>query len=222
MMERKILPVGPIDANCVILWTRPAASDAAAECPCWIVDPGADAEDIVAFCAARRLRPALIALTHGHFDHIGAIPGLLARWPDLPVHLASADAALAFSRANAWPPHYAPVTRPATLVEDLAEGATLSAAGLSARVLATPGHTPGSVCFLFAPEAAGAAPLLLSGDTLFAGSCGRTDFPGGSMAEMTASLARLAELAPETEVVPGHGLSTTIAREVASNPFMNG
>ena len=212
-MEKKILPVGPIEANCVILWNPGEAG--AGEVPCWIVDPGADAEDIACFCAARGLKPALVAFTHGHFDHVGAVNDLVAKWPGLPVHIAPEDVPLAFNRLNAWPPHYAPTARPDTLVADLVDGATVSAGGLSATVVATPGHTPGGVCLHFADAA-----LLLTGDTLFAGSCGRTDFPGGDMETLGKSLKRLAALPPETEVVPGHGGATTIGREVATNPFL--
>lgn len=206
-MERKIIPVGPFAANCVVLWQ--------ADGVCWIVDPGADAADIAAFCEEKGLRPALVALTHGHFDHIGGVTGLLAKWPALPVHIAPGDAPWAFAPVNACGGDYPPTARPATLVADLVEGAVLAAGGLSARVLATPGHTPGGVCLLFEDAA-----LLLSGDTLFAGSCGRTDFPGSSPVQMAASLRRLAALPPGTAVVPGHGPATTIARERAGNPFL--
>ncbi len=206
-MEKKIIPVGPFAANCVVLW--------GAENACWIVDPGADAEDIIAVCAARELKPALIAFTHGHFDHIGGVTGLLAKWPGTPVHIAPGDEPLAFSRLNSWGGEYPPTARPATLVADLVDGMTLSAGGLAAQILATPGHTPGGVCFHFPDEK-----LLLAGDTLFAGSCGRTDFPGGSMKELSASLGRLAKLPPETVVVSGHGGSTTIGHEVETNPFI--
>ena len=207
-MHRKIIPTGSIAANCAVLWNDDS---------CWIVDPGQDAADILAFLDEHSLRPALVALTHGHFDHIGGLPGILERYPDLPVHVAAEDIPYIGNPMNAWPPDYECVARPATLIGDLKDGMTLSAGGVSARVLSTPGHTPGSVCLLF-EDADGA--LLLSGDTLFAGSCGRTDFPGGSMAAMKASLARLAKLPPETVVQPGHGATTTIGREVASNPYM--
>lgn len=206
-MEKEVMPVGPIEANCIILWSDPAKA--------WIVDPGADAEAIAAFCEKKGLTPVLVALTHGHFDHIGAVTDLVAKWPGLTVHLAPADESLAFSPLNSWSPYYSSTRRPATLVADLVEGAVLECGGLSAKVLSTPGHTPGSVCLHFEREE-----LILTGDTLFAGSCGRTDFPGGSMKEMGASLKRLATLPPSTEVVPGHGAATTIAREVESNPFM--
>ena len=208
-MNKEILPLGAIEANCIVLWDDPSAA--------WIVDPGADAARLTAFLAEKGLSPALVALTHAHFDHIGDITDLVAKWPTLPVHLAPADEMIAFHPQNAWAPYYSPTVRPATLALDLVEGATLSAGGLTARVLATPGHTPGGICLHFEKEH-----LLLTGDTLFAGSCGRTDFPGGSMATLSKSLKRLAALPPETAVIPGHGGTTTIARELAANPFLKG
>ena len=206
-MQRKIMPLGSIAANCVILWEDPAAA--------WIVDPGAEPEAILAFLKAKGLTPALILFTHGHFDHIGAVDGLLARYPNLPVHVGPNDVPMIGHPQNAWPPDYEVVKKPATLVADLEDGAMLTAGGLTAQVIATPGHTPGGVCVLFAAQK-----LLLTGDTLFAGSCGRTDFPGGDRRQLGASLQRLAALDPELTVVPGHGMPTTIAREVATNPFL--
>lgn len=207
-MQKKILPLGAIAANCIVLWNE-GSSD------CWIVDPGQDADDLVAFLDGQGLTPSLVALTHGHFDHIDAVPGLLSRWPRLPVHVGPGDVPMLGHPQNAWPPDYPLAPKPATLVADLADGYELSGGGLSAKILSTPGHTPGSVCLYFEPEH-----LLLSGDTLFAGSCGRTDFPGGSMPQMRASLKRLAALPPDTDVIAGHGMPTTIGREVASNPYM--
>ena len=206
-MERKIMPLGAIGANCVILWEDPAAA--------WIVDPGAEPEAINAFLERKGLTPALVLLTHGHFDHIGALDGLLARHPNLPVHIGPGDVPMIGHPQNAWPPDYEAVEKPASLVADLVDGATITAGGLTMQVIATPGHTPGGACFLFAEQK-----LLLTGDTLFEGSCGRTDFPGGSQRQLNASLRRLAGLDPGLTVVPGHGSNTTIAREVAGNPFL--
>ena len=206
-MERRIMPLGAIGANCVILWEDPAAA--------WIVDPGAEPEVLNVFLEKKGLTPALVLLTHGHFDHIGALDGLLARHPGLPVHIGPGDVPMIGHPQNAWPPDYDAVKKPASLVADLVDGATLTAGGLTMQVIATPGHTPGGACFLFAEQK-----LLLTGDTLFEGSCGRTDFPGGSRSQLDASLRRLAGLDPELTVVPGHGALTTIAREVASNPFL--
>lgn len=206
-MERRIMPLGAIGANCVVLWEDPAAA--------WIVDPGAEPEAINAFLEKKGLTPALVLLTHGHFDHIGALDGLLARYPGLPVHIGPGDVPMIGHPQNAWPPDYEVVKKPASLVADLVDGATLTAGGLTMHVIATPGHTPGGACFLFTEQK-----LLLTGDTLFEGSCGRTDFPGGNQRQLNESLRRLAVLDPELMVVPGHGSITTIAREVASNPFL--
>lgn len=207
-MNKKILPLGSLAANCVVLWNEGARD-------CWLVDPGGDYDTLLAFLAEKGLTPALVALTHGHFDHIGALSGLMAKWPALPVHIAPGDAPMIGHVMNVWPPDYPGVAKPKTLVADLTDGAALTGGGLTAEVLSTPGHTPGSVCLHFKADN-----LLLTGDTLFAGSCGRTDFPGGSMPEMQKSLARLAKLDPKTAVVPGHGMTTSIGREVESNPYM--
>ena len=206
-MNYQIMSVGPIEANCIILWGETSEA--------WIVDPGADAERIISFLDEKKLTPVLVAFTHGHFDHIGGVTGLLECWPTLPVHMGPADEALAFSPENAWSPYYTATARPSTVVADLTDGVDLSAGGLVAHVLATPGHTPGGVCLHFVSEN-----LLLSGDTLFAGSCGRTDFPGGSAPVLMESLKRLAALPPETKVIAGHGGTTTISEECISNPFL--
>ena len=202
MVSRQIIPVGTYAANCIVVWSGDA---------CFIVDPGQDAADILAFLKERALSPKAILLTHGHFDHIDGIPGIVAQFPGLPVCAHPSDWPMFGHPMNQCPPDYPRIERPTTL-KDVRE-TTNAFPGLEFEVLETPGHTPGSVCLKFGD-------LLLSGDTLFAGSCGRTDFPGGSMAAMRRSLAALAGLPPETEVVPGHGGTTTIGQEVATNPFM--
>ena len=202
MLQHKTIPVGSYCVNCLILWQ---GTDAL------IVDPGQDADLIVSFLSERGLVPQAILFTHGHFDHIGGLPGLLAKYPDLPVYAHPSDGPMFGHPMNQMPPEYPCVAKPANL-RDIRE-APAAFPGFAFQVLETPGHTPGSVCLKFGD-------LLLSGDTLFAGSCGRTDFPGGSMAAMRRSLAALATLPPETTVVPGHGPATTIGTEVATNPFM--
>lgn len=202
MVSHKIIPVGAYEANCVILWNGDDAL---------VLDPGQDAELLLSFLAAGNLRLRAILLTHGHFDHVNGIPGILEKNPGVPVYAHPSDWVMFGHPMNRNPPEYPGVGKPSNLhdIRDIVKD--FPAFGFE--VLETPGHTPGSVCVK-------TGTLLLSGDTLFAGSCGRTDFPGGSMADMRKSLAALAKLPPETAVVPGHGPSTTIAREVASNPFM--
>ena len=202
MLQHKTIPVGSYCVNCLILWQ---GTDAL------IVDPGQDADLIVSFLSEHGLTPQAILFTHGHFDHIGGLPGLLAKYPDLPVYAHPSDGPMFGHPMNQMPPEYPCVAKPANL-RDIRE-APAAFPGFAFQVLETPGHTPGSVCLKFGD-------LLLSGDTLFAGSCGRTDFPGGSMAAMRQSLAALAQLPAGTNVIPGHGPATTIGTEVATNPFM--
>ena len=202
MVSHQIIPVGAYEANCIILWN---GDDAV------VVDPGQDAEDILAFLKGCGLSLRAILLTHGHFDHVNGISGLLAANPGVPVYAHPSDWVMFGHPMNRNPPDYPGIGRP----DDLRDVRNIAAdfPGFGFEVLETPGHTPGSVCIK-------TGELLLSGDTLFAGSCGRTDFPGGSMTDMRKSLAALAKLPAETEVVPGHGPSTTIGHEVAHNPFM--
>ncbi len=199
------LPVGPYEANCVIL------DDCQGNA--WIADPGGNAEMIMGLLRRRRLTPRRILLTHGHLDHIAALGDLLAAWPATPVLVHAADAAWCFTDANRLPGYGAPPPRPETL-SLCAEGDAIADGALAAEILHTPGHSPGSVCFhiLGGP--------LLSGDTLFARSIGRTDFPGGNSAAMAKSLQRLSALDDGLSVIPGHGPATTIGDEIRWNPYL--
>jgi glyoxylase-like metal-dependent hydrolase (beta-lactamase superfamily II) len=204
-MNYHVLPTGPYEANCSILWRDPAQA--------WVVDPGADGDEILAFLDERGLKAGVIVLTHGHFDHVSAVTAVAARFP-VAVHLHAADAAWAFTPANAMPP-YRPTRQPATLTSEKRDGDALACGGLEAKLLHTPGHTPGGWCLHFEPEK-----LLVAGDTLFAGSVGRTDFPGGSWDQLQASLQRLKALPDDTRVICGHGPMTTIGAEKRSNPYL--
>ena len=206
-MNKEVISLGEYEANCTVVWGAGKTA--------WIFDPGGDADVLLEFLRKRGLKPSRVMLTHAHFDHIGAVPALVAAYPGISVHVGAGDKPFFGHPFNANPPSYPPVPPPAALVADLAEGVEISGDGLSARVLATPGHTPGGVCFYFKDDS-----LLIAGDTLFAGSAGRTDFPGGDSRALYASLARLKALPAETFVVCGHGPSTTIGRETLSNPFL--
>ena len=200
-MERLTIQVGGFEVNCSILSENGKA---------WIVDPGQEANRIADLLVKKGLKPAAILLTHAHFDHIGAIPGLIEKFPDLPVYVHEKDIPMIGHPLNQLPPEYTSFAKPRTLVnldklEDL-EGL---------EILETPGHTPGGVCYHFPKDK-----LLLSGDTLFAGSVGRTDLPGGDMATLMDSLQKLVVLPDDTLVIPGHGMHTRIALEKSGNPFL--
>ena len=187
------LPLGMLQTNCYLL----AEGDR-----CLVIDPGDEADKVLAVLKRQALTLDAILLTHGHFDHVGAVKTLAAE-TDCRVFLCQEDLALP-GAMTAGPLFYTDFYK---------EGDRLTLAGMTFEVLHTPGHTPGSVCLRFGEH-------LFSGDTLFAGSCGRTDFPGSSPAAMGRSLERLAQLDESLKVYPGHGESTTIGEEKRYNPFL--
>ncbi|MGI6494723.1 MAG: MBL fold metallo-hydrolase [Kiritimatiellia bacterium] len=205
-MNIRWLTVGAFEENCALLWKDPAQA--------LVVDPGDEADHILETARSLGIRLAGALLTHGHIDHIAALDGLLAATPELPVYLHPADAEWAFTPVNRIPPYLRVPGVPAGL-RAANDGDALSVGGLEIAVLHTPGHSPGSVCYYLGGEK-----VLLAGDTLFAGSVGRTDLPGGDMRRQQDSLARLMTLPGEVVVCPGHGPRTTIARERAFNPFL--
>ena len=201
-MERLTIAVGSYEVNCSILSKEGKA---------YIVDPGQEGERIIGLLAKKGLEPAAILLTHAHFDHITGIAALQKAFPELPVYVHSADRKMFGHPFNQMPSEYASIGTPANLRE--ADDISLELPEL--KVLHTPGHTNGGICYYLSEDK-----LLLSGDTLFARSIGRTDFPGGSMPEMLASLKKLMELPRDTIVIPGHGMFTTIGDEQDGNPYV--
>ncbi len=206
-MNRTTIQVGTFEVNCSILSENGKAI---------VVDPGSEPTLIRAELKKRQLDLAAIVLTHAHFDHIGAIPGLCRAFCALPVFVSEADAKIIDHPFNQYPPDYPPIGKVENVKDAKHLGDFLSSIGWKTTVNAidTPGHTPGGVCYLFSDG------LLLSGDTLFCGSIGRTDFPGGDLATLQSSLEKLKTLPANTIVVPGHGPETTIERELRDNPFL--
>lgn len=199
------LALGALETNCWLV------SDGAGG-PLVVVDPAGDADVLIDAVAGRPV--AWVVLTHGHFDHLGAAAALVeSTGAPLAIHrldaIASEDPALNGGAMFGFLHEAPPAT---TLLED---GSVIEAGGSRLVVLHTPGHTPGSIVLLLEGE----EPHLFSGDTLFAGSVGRTDFPGGDARALRASIARIASLAPATVVHPGHGPDTTLEREARTNFF---
>jgi len=200
--------VGPLQCNCTILGdeeTREAI----------IVDPGDEITRIQRRLGDLGLTLKQILITHAHIDHIGGALKLKSL-TGAPIYLNEGDLPLLQMMAAqaAWLGITTPETAPPD--EGLVDGRLVGLKNHPAQVIHTPGHTQGSVCLHFAPMK-----MVLAGDTLFAGSIGRTDLPGGNFEQIIESIqSRLLSLSDETRVVPGHGPATTIGAERRSNPFL--
>jgi glyoxylase-like metal-dependent hydrolase (beta-lactamase superfamily II) len=211
-MNTELITVGPFEVNCTVVWGENKQA--------LIIDPGCDAEAIEAVLQTNNLSVAAWLLTHGHADHINALNELHTAHP-APVYLHPADERWAFGPNNQIPPYYPVPTKPDTDFPTLGKdnldfSKVWKIADLSFQCLETPGHTPGGVCYWFKEHG-----VCFVGDTLFRGSAGRTDLPGGDARTLTASLKMLAEtLPPETRIISGHGEDTTMAHELATNFFL--
>jgi len=205
-MHIETVIVGEFQANCYVVWARSKKAI--------VIDPGAEAANILAVIEKNKLTVAAYLLTHGHMDHISALGDLHEAIP-APVGIHAADLEWAFDQGNQMPPFYGAPRRPSEIARVLEDGQEWTDTGLTCKVISTPGHTPGSVCF-FLPE----QNVLFSGDTLFAGSVGRTDLPGGNPRILSASLERISQMPDNTIVYPGHGPATEIACEKKNNFFL--
>ena len=209
-MIHKIFPVGPLACNCSVVGDETTHE-------AMVIDPGDEIEKVLAILQQYNLTVKQIVITHAHIDHIGGA-AKLKRLTGAPILLNSNDQMLLkmLDVQASWlgmrPPEDAAIDASVTT------GDKLQAGSLAAEVLHTPGHTEGSICLYFAAEK-----KLIAGDTLFAGSIGRTDLPGGSYKKIMESLhGPVMALPDETIVVPGHGPLTTIGEERDSNPFLAG
>lgn len=193
MVAVETFPLGDYQTNCYLVRQ-------AEQTQCVLIDPGYEADFLLDTLNVKGLELSAIALTHGHFDHVGAVRDLAAE-TGCRVYLSGDE--LSLSPA---------ITAGRLYYTDLYTD-RFTAAGIPFTVLKTPGHTPGSVCLR-------TGSLLFSGDTLFSGSCGRTDLPGGNPADMRTSLKLLAAIPENLTVYPGHGEATTLDAEKRYNPYL--
>ena len=195
MLKVYAMALGDYQTNCYIIHEEASKS-------CCVIDPGYDADFILDKLESLGLTLEAVLLTHGHFDHVGAVKELAAE-TQCDVYIHPEDLSMP-PMMTAGPLYY---------TKTYAEGTQLKLAGLEIGVLHTPGHTPGSICLV-------CENTIFAGDTLFRGSCGRTDLPGGNWATITKSLARLAALEGNFWVYSGHGPTTTLRDEKKYNPYM--
>ena len=200
----KSFALGAYETNCYIV-----SDESTLECV--VIDPGADATTILNYLEETKLHCRFVLLTHGHFDHTGAVEDVLADTDaELFVHKTDAGVTTGGDFYRFLPPQG---------TKYYAEGDVICVGKLSFTVMETPGHTPGSVTLICA-ESGSDDKVLFTGDTLFRDSCGRTDFPGGSVDDMLSSLKRLAMLEGDYEVYPGHMDASTLDRERRYNYFV--
>jgi len=207
-MIHEILPVGPLQCNCSVIGDESTHEG-------MVIDPGDDIEDVLSLVQKHKLTVKQIVITHAHIDHVGGAMKLRAA-SGAPIFLNQNDYALL--KMLDMQAQWIGMARPGKVEIDqsLGQADTVKTGALVADVLHTPGHTEGSICLYFPAEK-----KLIAGDTLFAGSIGRTDLPGGSFEKIIHSLNdKLLALPDETIVVPGHGPLTTIGEERETNPFL--
>lgn len=205
-MKLFTLPLGSLETNCYIVTDSESGLTA-------VVDPGYADRRLPEAIAATHGTLVLILLTHGHFDHVGGVEMLRREYPDCPVAIHVSDSDMLTDPKSNLSFYYGSsfAAKPAEILAT--DGSTIAFGEKKIQVLHTPGHTSGSCVYLIGD-------LLFSGDTLFRGGVGRTDFPGGSEELLGLSLRRLRMMDPSLKVYPGHGGSTTLATEMQTNPYL--
>lgn len=206
-VELITVPLGQLQANAyLVLEGREVV----------VVDPGGEGAALAAALSERGLELKAVWLTHAHFDHVGGLAALRRSVPGVSVHMHAADEPLLRMAAAAAARWGIEIEQPPTDYVAVAHGETLTAGGITAVALHTPGHAPGHLAFHFPGSGA-----VLSGDALFAGSIGRTDLPLCDHEQLVAGIRReLLSLPPTTRVYPGHGGPTTVGAEATGNPFL--
>lgn len=196
-MNIKTIPVGQLETNCYVVVNEETLA-------CVVIDPGDESNTIMDYIESNRLNCEAILLTHGHFDHVGAVNEILEQ-TGCALYINPRDEGYEVGKSGMK----FKMPEGGKYYDD---GDIIVEAGLEFKVLATPGHTPGSVCLI-------CGDALFTGDTLFRGSCGRTDLPGGSMREEMRSLKKICRLEGDFEVYPGHMDSSTLERERRFNHY---
>ena len=200
--------VGPVATNCYFLINEDTSE-------ALIIDPGAEADRLAEELARLKLTTRAILLTHGHFEHVSGVPGLKKHFKELVCYAGEKEKATLSDPEKNLSTLFTGVSSSYQADEFLRDGQEMTLAGMKFRVLFTPGHTEGGVSYYFPNEY-----LVFSGDTLFCGSVGRTDFPGGSMSAIVRSCSEVLMQLPDfTRVLTGHDAETTIEREKISNPY---
>lgn len=212
--------LGEWQTNCYVVHPVADESDESstpASTPCWIVDAGFDPDDLIAYVRDKNMEPQAVLMTHAHVDHIAGLNAVREVWPEVPVLIHGAEKEFLMDtmlNLSAMTP-YPTVAPEAT--ELLEHGQKLQLADFECEVRHTPGHSPGGVAFCFHDKN-----IAIVGDTLFAGSVGRTDFPTSNQEAMFNSIrGQLLTLPDDTQVLPGHGPTTTVGQERESNPFLS-
>jgi hydroxyacylglutathione hydrolase len=214
-IDRMVL--GEFETNCYVLRVSDKATD------CLIIDTGLDVRELMAFLERNSLTPKALVITHGHIDHIAGVAKLRARYPDIAVYIHKSDAetltdstsnlSFMLDSAESQADRSFSTEKADYLVD---EPDVIEEACIRLKVIHTPGHTPGGICLYCEKEN-----IVFVGDTLFADSVGRTDFPGGNMRQLIESIkTKLLNLPDDTVVYPGHGSRTYIGREKTHNPFL--
>lgn len=205
-MKIENIVVGPLQVNCLIVYDEDSLD-------AMVVDPGDEPRKIISFLEGRKLKVSSIVCTHAHFDHIGAVRRLKEK-TGAPVILHKGDLDIyrgADKQGILWGFH---IEQPSEPDRYVIEGDERAVGRFRFKILHTPGHSPGGICLY-------GEGVIFTGDTIFAGSVGRTDFPGGSLTDLKRSFARIIALPPETRIFSGHGPLTTVKNEKENNFFVH-